>query len=656
MGIVVAIDGPSGAGKSSTSKAIALRANWNYLDTGALYRGVAWLALKKKASTPQQILTALSDSPLKFVGDPTNAQLFAGDVDITSQIRSAEVTNKVSEVSALPEVREVLLILQRKMIAQAQRGIVVEGRDIGTVVVPDAALKLFLTADLEARAIRRDAELVIGQSSSQVDIVSQSLAQRDHTDSTRATSPLAMASDAIEIDSTSLNLEETAERIWELLRERRLLGLPIVAVLGRPNVGKSTLINRFLGRREAIVEDTPGVTRDRVTYECTWNGRDFMVMDTGGWESKPDGISIGVSLSAELAMQEADVLLFVVDSHVGALDEDDVLVQELRKMKKPIILIANKVDGPTDETEAHALWNLGLGEPAFVSALHGRGSGDLLDRITNVLPEVGGAQVQDGYRRVALIGRPNVGKSSLLNILAGQNRSLVDDVPGTTRDPVDELIEIGGSIWRFVDTAGIRRRANQQSGTDYYATLRTQIALERCEVAVVVLDASVPISEQDLRIITMVEDAGKAMVIVMNKWDLMDEDRANYLDREIDRHLDQVEWAQRVNLAAKTGWHRDRLAPALRTALNSWERRVPTSRLNSFLGSLVAATPPPVRGGKQPKIMYATQAGIAPPRFVIFTTGFLEASYRRFIERRLREEFGFPGTPVQVAVRVRERD
>ena len=656
MGIVVAIDGPSGAGKSSTSKAIALRANWNYLDTGALYRGVAWLALKKKASTPQQILTALSDSPLKFVGDPTNAQLFAGDVDITSQIRSAEVTNKVSEVSALPEVREVLLILQRKMIAQAQRGIVVEGRDIGTVVVPDAALKLFLTADLEARAIRRDAELVIGQSSSQVEIVSQSLAQRDHTDSTRATSPLAMASDAIEIDSTSLNLEETAERIWELLRERRLLGLPIVAVLGRPNVGKSTLINRFLGRREAIVEDTPGVTRDRVTYECTWNGRDFMVMDTGGWESKPDGISIGVSLSAELAMQEADVLLFVVDSQVGALDEDDVLVQELRKMKKPIILIANKVDGPTDEAEAHALWNLGLGEPAFVSALHGRGSGDLLDRITNVLPEVGGAQVLDGYRRVALIGRPNVGKSSLLNILAGQNRSLVDDVPGTTRDPVDELIEIGGSIWRFVDTAGIRRRANQQSGTDYYATLRTQIALERCEVAVVVLDASVPISEQDLRIITMVEDAGKAMVIVMNKWDLMDEDRANYLDREIDRHLDQVEWAQRVNLAAKTGWHRDRLAPALRTALSSWERRVPTSRLNSFLGSLIAATPPPVRGGKQPKIMYATQAGIAPPRFVIFATGFLEASYRRFIERRLREEFGFPGTPVQVAVRVRERD
>ena len=235
-------------------------------------------------------------------------------------------------------------------------------------------------------------------------------------------------------------------------------------------------------------------------------------------------------------------------------------------------------------------------------------------------------------------------------------RSIVDDVAGTTRDPVDELIEIGDQVWRFIDTAGLRKRANQASGTDYYATLRTQTALERCEVAAVVLDASNPISEQDLRIITMVEEAGKAMVIVMNKWDLVDEDRRNQLDREIDRHLDQVEWAQRVNIAAKTGWHRDRLAPALRTALDSWERRVPTAKLNSFLGALIGATPPPVRGGKQPKVYYATQAGIAPPKFVVFSSGWIEASYRRFIERRLREEFKFPGTPVQVAVRVKERD
>jgi GTP-binding protein len=649
--IVVAIDGPSGAGKSSTSKLVAQRAGWNYLDTGALYRAVAWLALREKITTAEEILGALADNTIHFIADPKDPKVFVGDIDVSTEIRSEKVTESVSAVSALPEIRAALLTLQRRLINNAERGIVVEGRDIGTVVAPDAPLKIYLQADIAARAARRSSEIAAPVAS-----VSESLNQRDEIDSNRAVSPLAKASDAVLIDSTELDLEETVERVWELLKERSLLGLPIVAILGRPNVGKSTLINRFIGRREAIVEDTPGVTRDRVQYECEWGGRRFIIMDTGGWESKPDGISVQVSASAELAMQEADVLAFVVDAHVGALDEDDILVQELRKVKKPMVLIANKVDSDVDEADAHALWNLGLGEPRFVSALHGRGSGDLLDHIVREMPEVGGAQTQDGYRKIALIGRPNVGKSSLLNALAGENRSIVDDVAGTTRDPVDELIEFGGSIWRFIDTAGLRKRANQASGTDYYATLRTQSALERCECAVVVLDASLPISEQDLRVITMVEEAGKAMVIVMNKWDLVDEDRREQLDKEIDRHLDQVEWAQRVNVAAKTGWHRDRLAPALRTAIDSWERRVPTAKLNSFLGALIGATPPPVRGGKQPKIYYATQAGIAPPKFVIFSSGWIEPSYRRFIERRLREEFGFPGTPVMVAIRVKERD
>ena len=652
--IVVALDGPSGSGKSSTSKEIAIRAGWNYLDTGALYRAVTFVALSINSEKAEDILNKLALAPITFNSDPRDPKIFIGDLDITAEIRSHDVTEKVSIISALPEVRAELLQLQRKIISKADRGIVVEGRDIGTVVCPDAALKVFLTADIAARAQRRDAELAA--ESKGLDSVGASLSARDEIDSTRKVSPLAPAFDAVHVDSTELNLTETVDRIWELLSERSLLGLPIVAILGRPNVGKSTLINRFIGRREAIVEDTPGVTRDRVQYECEWGGRRFIIMDTGGWESKPDGISVQVSASAELAMQEADVLCFVVDAQVGALDEDDILVQELRKAKKPTLLVANKVDGDNDESDAHALWNIGLGEPHFVSALHGRGSGDLLDAIVTLIPEVGAAQVQDGYRRIALIGRPNVGKSSLLNALAGENRSIVDDVAGTTRDPVDELIEFGGSIWRFVDTAGLKKRANQASGTDYYATLRTQTALERCECAVVVLDASVPISEQDLRIITMVEEAGKAMVIVMNKWDLVDEDRRDQLDKEIDRHLDQVEWAQRVNVAAKTGWHRDRLAPALRTAIDSWERRVPTSKLNSFLGALIGATPPPVRGGKQPKVYYATQAGIAPPKFVIFSSGWIEASYRRFIERRLREEFKFPGTPVQVAIRVKERD
>jgi GTP-binding protein len=551
----------------------------------------------------------------------------------------------------MPEIRHELLKIQREIIDKAEKGIVVEGRDIATVVAPDAALKIFLTADLDSRTVRREGEI----DDKEID-VRASLDSRDLIDSTREISPLVMARDAVEIDSTYLDLSETIDRVWELLRERSLLGLPIVAILGRPNVGKSTLINRFIGRREAIVEDIPGVTRDRVQYECEWGGRRFIVMDTGGWEAKPDGISIAVSAGAEVAMEEADVLAFVVDAQVGALDEDEILVQHLRKAKKPLILIGNKVDGEREESDAHGLWSLGLGEPYFVSALHGRGSGDLLDHIVKELPEVGRAGSADGFRRVALIGRPNVGKSSLLNALAGTQRSLVDDVAGTTRDPVDELIEFGGSTWRFIDTAGLKKRANQASGTDYYASLRTQSALERAEVAVVVLDASEPITEQDLRVITMVEEAGKAMVIVMNKWDLVDEDRRDQLDKEIDRHLDQVEWAQRVNVAAKTGWHRDRLAPALRTALDSWERRVPTAKLNSFLGALIGATPPPVRAGKAPKIYYATQAGIAPPKFVVFSNGWIEASYRRFIERRLREEFGFAGTPVQVAIRVKERD
>jgi len=650
MPIIVAMDGPSGAGKSSSSKALAKRANWNYLDTGALYRGATWLALNKKITDQTELVSALRDEKLTFNPDPNKPNLKCGKVDITEAIRSEEITSNVSTFAAMPEVRAELLTLQRKIIEEAQRGIVVEGRDIGTVVAPQSQLKIFLTADLEARAKRREAELNTDKD------LAESLALRDEKDSTRQTSPLEKAIDAVEVDSTEINLEETVELIWELLKERQLLGLPIVAILGRPNVGKSTLINRFLGRREAIVEDVPGVTRDRVRYECEWNSREFILMDTGGWESHPDGISIGVSAGAEIAIQEADVILFVVDAQVGAQTEDEALVDALRKSKKKVFLVANKVDSPKEEADAHSLWNLGLGEPHFVTALHGKGSADLLDLVVASLPEVGSAIVKDNHRKVALIGRPNVGKSSLLNAIAGEQLSLVDDKAGTTRDPVDSLIEFGGSTWRFVDTAGIKKRANQASGSDYYSILRTQVALERAEVVALVLDASEPMTEQDLKIISMVEDAGKALVLVMNKWDLVDEDRRIALDKELDRHLTHITWAQRVNVAAKTGWHRDRLAPALRTALASWETRVPTGKLNSFLGALIGSTPPPVRGGKQPKVYYATQAGIAPPKFVVFTNDWIEPPYRRFIERKLREEFGFEGSPVQVSVKVRERD
>ncbi len=433
--------------------------------------------------------------------------------------------------------------------------------------------------------------------------------------------------------------------------------VPVLAVVGRPNVGKSTLVNRILGRREAVVEDVPGVTRDRVLYDAVWNGRRFIVVDTGGWEQDAKGLQAQVAAQAEMAIAAADAVLFVVDATVGATETDEAVVRVLRKAGKPVVLVANKVDDARTEADAAGLWSLGLGEPYAVSALHGRGSGDLLDAVLDALPETPAEEydVEGGPRRVALLGRPNVGKSSLLNKVAGEDRVVVDEVAGTTRDPVDELVELGGETWRFVDTAGIRRRAKQASGTDYYATLRTQSALDRAEVAVVLVDASDVLSEQDTRIISMVVEAGRALVIAYNKWDLIDEERRFYLDREIDRDLVQVTWAPRVNVSARTGRHMDKLAPALQQALDSWDSRVPTGRLNAFLGDLVSAHPHPIRGGKQPRIMFGTQATTRPPRFVLFATGFLEAGYRRFVERRLREEFGFVGTPIEVSVRMREK-
>jgi GTP-binding protein len=435
---------------------------------------------------------------------------------------------------------------------------------------------------------------------------------------------------------------------------------PVVAVVGRPNVGKSTLVNRVLGSRQAVVEDTPGVTRDRVAYDANWRGRAFTLVDTGGWEPSVEGtpaLAARVAEQARLAVDAAHAVLFVVDATVGVTDADAAVATVLRRSGKPVVLAANKVDDTPGEPGATALWSLGLGEPYPVSALHGRGSGDLLDAVLGALPEAPEEPFGEagGPRRVALIGRPNVGKSSLLNKLAGQPRALVDAAAGTTRDPVDELIELGGKTWRFVDTAGIRRRFRESQGADYYAALRTAGALDRAEVAVVLIDASQPLAEQDLRIVGMVIEAGRALVLACNKWDLVDEDRRRFLDRELDRQLHTARWAPRVNLSAATGRHLDRLVPAIEQALTGWQTRVSTGRLNTWLTALVAATPPPVRGGKQPRVLFATQAGTAPPHFVLFTTGFLEASYRRFIERRLREEFGFEGSPVRVSVRIRER-
>ena len=385
-------------------------------------------------------------------------------------------------------------------------------------------------------------------------------------------------------------------------------------------------------------------------------GQRFVVQDTGGWEPDAKGLQGLVSEQASVAMRTADAIIFVVDAIVGATAADEAAAKLLQRSGKPVFLAANKVDTERGEADAAALWSLGLGQPHSVSAMHGRGVADLLDAVVEALPtvsEVSGGG--GGPRRVALVGKPNVGKSSLLNRLSGDERSVVHDVAGTTVDPVDSLIEMDGKLWRFVDTAGLRRKVGQASGHEFYASVRTHGAIDSAEVAVVLIDASQPLTEQDQRILTMVIEAGRALVLAFNKWDLVDEDRRFLLDREIDLQLAQLQWAPRVNISAKTGRAVQKLVPALETSLGSWDKRITTGQLNTFFKEIVAATPPPVRGGKQPRILFATQATARPPTFVLFTSGFLEAGYRRFLERKLRETFGFEGSPIRINVRVREK-
>jgi GTPase len=487
------------------------------------------------------------------------------------------------------------------------------------------------------------------------DDLADKLASLDDAAAERRTAALRGGLDDYDLDDEDLAvLSSAGEDVDEI---GFLPALPVLAIVGRPNVGKSALVNRILGRREAVVEDTPGVTRDRVAYQAEWMSRRFTLVDTGGWEPDARGIDASVAAQAEVAIDLADAVLFVVDSNVGATSTDEHVVRLLRKTQKPVYLVANKVDDARLEPGAADLWSLGLGEPYPVSALHGRGVADLLDLVVAALPEVSAVAKREvgGPRRVAIVGRPNVGKSSLLNKAAGEERVVVNDLAGTTRDPVDEQIELGGKVWRFVDTAGIRRRVHLSQGADFYASLRTSAALEKAEVAVVVLDVTQPISEQDVRIVDLVLESGRALVIAYNKWDMLDDDRRRYLEREIEQNLAHVDWAPRVNISAKTGRHLEKLVPALELALESWDMRIGTGKFNAFLAELVAAHPHPLRGGKQPRILFGTQASSRPPTFVLFTTGFLDAGYRRYIQRRLRELYGFEGTPIVLNMRVRER-
>jgi GTP-binding protein len=433
-----------------------------------------------------------------------------------------------------------------------------------------------------------------------------------------------------------------------------------VAVVGRPNVGKSTLVNRILGRRAAITQEQPGVTRDRVTYEAEWSGRRFEVVDTGGFQPRATGLQARVVAQAERAMTEADLLLFVVDATIGVTEEDAAVAARLRRGQLPVLLVANKVDSEAVEAQVAALWSLGLGEPIPVSALHGRGSGDLLDAIVERLGAGQAAGTRLAEREaespapaLAIVGRPNVGKSSLLNRLAGAELAIVDPTPGTTRDTVDSTVERGGRRYRLVDTAGMRRSIQRAEGADYFAFVRSLEAVDRADVALLVLEAPAGVAEQDQKVAVRAAEAGCGLVLVANKWDLMDEEARRRFDLDLQRKLYFVDWAPLLRTSARTGRGVDKVWGLVDGVLAERGRRVPTAALNQWLGQATERTPPPPVRGRTVKVRYATQARVAPPELVLFATGQLTPSYRRYLEKDLRRTFGFQGTPLRLVVRVR---
>jgi GTP-binding protein len=433
--------------------------------------------------------------------------------------------------------------------------------------------------------------------------------------------------------------------------------LPVVAVVGRPNVGKSTLVNRVIGSRSAVVEEMAGVTRDRREFEADWAGRSFVLVDTGGWEVKPTGeISVSIKEQAEAAVSGADAVLFVVDGTTELTDDDTGVISILRSADVPVVLAANKIDNAALEGNIDRFWGLGLGEPHPISAYHGRGVGELLDELVAELPEGVEETEVDETPRVAIVGRPNVGKSTLLNRLLGEQRVIVSEKPGTTRDPIDVDVELDGARYRLIDTAGIRRKPQISEDADFYAVIRAKEALESADVALLLVDATEGVTSQDQRIAREVVDAGVGLVIILNKWDALDEEQRELTERSLPDRFGFVSWAPVLRMAARTGARMQRLPDALEAVLAARETRIPTGQLNRSIRHWISAHPPPVRKGRRPKIHYAVQAGTAPPTFVVFQSGGeLGDDYLRFLENRLREEADFTGNPLHILSRARER-
>jgi len=433
--------------------------------------------------------------------------------------------------------------------------------------------------------------------------------------------------------------------------------LPVVVILGRPNVGKSTLVNRLVRRKAAVTDARAGVTRDRRELVAEWAGSEFLVVDTGGWEARPgEQLSLGIREQAEAAIGGADLVVFVSDATAAITDDDVGIARILQRSDVPYLFVANKVDSPNTELGLNHLWNLGLGEPIPISGLHGRNIGDFLDRLVKALPDVAGEAPPDAIASLAIIGRPNVGKSTLLNKLAGEDRVLVSEVPGTTRDPIDLVVDLDGEPFEIIDTAGIKRRTKIKDDVDYYAVVRSHAVLEQADVAILLIDGTRGATHQEQRLAEEIADAGVGIIVVLNKWDIVAEDeRLNTEDSVADR-LAFVGWAPVLRISALTGSRLVRLPAAVRTALENRRRRIPTPELNRRIRTWQEAHPPPVRKGKRPHVIYAVQAETEPPTIILFVRGGeLGSDYLRFVERRLRDEYDFVGTPVRVVARSRKR-
>ncbi|MCH7900023.1 MAG: ribosome biogenesis GTPase Der [Acidobacteria bacterium] len=432
---------------------------------------------------------------------------------------------------------------------------------------------------------------------------------------------------------------------------------PVVAVVGRPNVGKSTLVNRIIGSRSAVVEKRSGVTRDRREYEADWAGRDFILVDTGGWEVKPDGdLNRSIREQAEGAVSGADAVILVVDGTTELTNDDTGVISILRSADIPILLAANKIDDETAEWNIDRFWGLGLGDPQAISAYHGRGVGDLLDELVAVLPDSGALGEEDQLPRIAIVGRPNVGKSTLLNHLLGEERVIVSAVPGTTRDPIDVDVEINGETYRIVDTAGIRRKPQITEDADFYAVLRAREALEEADVALLMIDSGEGVTHQDQRIASEIVAAGAGILILLNKWDVLDEEQRELTESSLPDRFGFISWAPALRMSALTGARVGRLGAAIEAVFETRVRRIPTGPLNRDIRDWTQAHPPPVRKGRRPKIHYVVQAGVSPPTFVIFISGGdLGEDYLRFLENRLRDKYDFVGNPIHFVTRNRTK-